>query len=365
MSQPTTPLVEVSKIEVEEGFNPRTHMDPEGLERLAASLGKTDVVQPLTVKPNGDGKFVVIAGHRRLAAAKLAGIEKVPVHVRQSGDALTAALVENHHREDLDPIDTARGLKALSEELNLTTHKQIAAELAVSESWVSQHLRLLGLPEAVQAEIAAGSIPIEAERDLRKVAKVSPRAAECVCETAKRRKVSGRDFVNQFGELLVATSEGRFSDAPTLVDPRAVRLSEVIGDAKQRTELGDRYRAAHSWDDPDDPVLRFGEAELDAARAAGCLIEHQVDHGEWVSTVAFITDAELAADLAVRVIERIESEAAERAQRRTRVPRRLQRRRSEPDARAGQGGPQGQARRGETEGRPTPGASTKSSVSTC
>ena len=82
MTQLATPLVEVAKIEVEDGFNPRTHMDPEGLKRLAASLGKTDVVQPLTVRPNGDGKFVVIAGHRRLEAAKIAGIEKVPVHVR-------------------------------------------------------------------------------------------------------------------------------------------------------------------------------------------------------------------------------------------------------------------------------------------
>ena len=172
MSQPTTPLVEVAKIDVEEGFNPRTHMDPEGLKRLAASLGKTDVVQPLTVRPNGDGKFIVIAGHRRLEAAKIAGIEKVPVHVRESGDALTAALVENHHREDLDPIDTARGLKALGEELNLSTHKQIAEELAVSDTWVSQHLRLLNLPEGVQAHIAEGEVPVEAERDLRR----SPRS---------------------------------------------------------------------------------------------------------------------------------------------------------------------------------------------
>ncbi|HWB70156.1 MAG TPA: ParB/RepB/Spo0J family partition protein, partial [Solirubrobacterales bacterium] len=315
MTQLATPLVEVDKIEVEDGFNPRTHMDPEGLQRLAASLGKTDVVQPLTVRPNGDGKFVVIAGHRRLEAAKIAGIEKVPVHVRESGDALTAALVENHHREDLDPIDTARGLKALGEELGLSTHKQIAEELAVSDSWVSQHLRLLNLPDGVQAHIAEGEVPIEAERELRKVAKVSSRAAECVCQTAVRHKVKGRDFLNQFGDLLVATSEGRFSDPPTLVDPRAVPISKVIADLKQRQELGDRYRAAHSWDDSEDPQLRFGEAELDAARAAGCLIEHQVDHGEWVSTVAFITDAELAADLAVRLIERVEREAEEHAKR--------------------------------------------------
>jgi hypothetical protein len=236
----------------------------------------------------------------------------VPVHVRESGDALTAALVENHHREDLDPIDTARGLKALGEELGLATHKQIAEELAVSDSWVSQHLRLLNLPDGVQAHIAEGEVPVEAEREL---PEVSPRVAECVCQTAVRHKVKGRDFLNQFGDLLVATSEGRFSDPPTLVDPRAVPISKVIGDAEQRSELGNRYRAAHSWDDSEDPQLRFGEAELDAARAAGCLIEHQVDHGEWISTVAFITDAELAADLAVRVIERIEKEGEEHAKR--------------------------------------------------
>jgi ParB family chromosome partitioning protein len=313
MTQLATPLVEVAKIEVEDGFNPRTHMDPEGLERLAASLSKTDVVQPLTVRPNGEDKFVVIAGHRRLEAAKIAGIEKVPVHVRESGDALTAALVENHHREDLDPVDTARGLKALGEELGLTTHKQIAEELAVSDTWVSQHLRLLNLPDGVQAHIAEGNVPVEAERDLRQVAKVSPRVAECVCEMGKRCKISGRDFVNQFAELLVATSKSRFENAPTMIDPRAVPLSKVIGDSKQCKELGDRYRSAHSYDQAEDPVLRFAEAEVDAARAAGCLVEHEIDHGEWVSTVAFITDAELAADLAVRAVERTEKEEAERA----------------------------------------------------
>jgi ParB/RepB/Spo0J family partition protein len=309
MTQLATPLVEVAKIEVEDGFNPRTHMDPEGLKRLAASLGKTDVVQPLTVRPNGDGKFIVIAGHRRLVAAKIAGIEKVPVHVRESGDALTAALVENHHREDLDPIDTARGLKALAEELNLTTHKQIAEELAVSDSWVSQHLRLLNLPEGVQAQIAEGNVPVEAERDLREVAKVSPRVAECVCELAKRKKVKGRDFVAHFDELLVATSQARFEERPTMIDPGAVELPQVIADPKQRKELSERYIEALGYEAP----LRLDEAEVDAARAAGCLVEHQVDHGEWVSTIAFITDVELAADLVVRAVDRAEKRAAEHA----------------------------------------------------
>ena len=315
MTDLATPLLEVDKIEVVEGFNPRTHMDPDALARLAGSLGKTDVVQPLTVRPIDGGKFAVIAGHRRLKAAEMAGIEKVPVHVREGGDALTAALVENHHREDLDPIDTARGLQALAEELNLTTHKKIAEELEVSDSWVSQHLRLLNLPEGVQSYIAEGHVPVEAERDLRGIAKVSPRIAECICELAKRRKVKSREFVVNFGDLFEAVAQARFEDKPTMIDPSAVKLSDVIADPKKRCDLGDRHLAARPYTHTDNPTLRFGEAEVDAARAAGCLVEHEVDHGEWSSTVAFITDVEFAADLAERVVERIEKEAAERKKR--------------------------------------------------
>ncbi|HEX3173901.1 MAG TPA: ParB/RepB/Spo0J family partition protein [Solirubrobacterales bacterium] len=312
MSQLATPLIEVEKIGVEEGFNPRTHMDPEALTRLAGSLRKTDVVQPLTVRRAGEDKFVLIAGHRRLKAAQLAGIERVPVHIRGAEGALTAALVENHHRENLDPIDTARGLKALAEELNLTTHKKIAEELEVSASWVSQHLRLLKLPEGVQTYIARRDVPLEAERELRGVAEVSPRVAECVCELAKREKIKGAEFRANFGELLAATAEARFEDKPTMIDPGAVRLSDLIADEKKRRDLGDRHLAAKPYTHTDDPMLRFGQVEIDAARAAGCLVEHEVEHDGWSSTVSFITDVEFAADLAERLIERIVKEAAKR-----------------------------------------------------
>jgi len=310
MTDLATPLLEVDKIEVAEGHNPRTHMDPDALARLAGNLSKTDVVQPLTVRPIDGGKFAVVAGHRRLEAAKLAGIKKVPVHVRRNGNARAAALSENLHREDLDPIDTARGLVELAAELELPTNKKIAEELDVSDSWVSQHLRLLKLPEGVQRYIAEGHVPVEAERDLRGIAEVSPRIAECICELAKRRKVKSREFVVNFGDLFEAVAQARFEDKPTMIDPGAVRLSDVITDEKKRRDLGDRHLAAKPYTHTDNPTLRFGEAEIDAARAAGCLVEHQVDHEGWTSTVAFITDAELAGDLAERHIERIVKENA-------------------------------------------------------
>jgi ParB/RepB/Spo0J family partition protein len=313
MSDLKTPLLDVEKLEVIDGFNPRTHMDPDALERLAGSLGKADIVQPLTVRPLGGGKYAVIAGHRRLEAAKLAGIEKVPVHVRKNGGSpRAAALAENLHREDLDPIDIARGLQELAGELNLTTHKKIAAELDVSGSWVSQHLRLLRLPEAVQSYVARGEVPVEAERVLRSVADVSPRVAECVCELATRKKIKGREFVTNFDELLLAAAEARFEDPPTMINPASAQLSKVVRDPERLRDLGERHLAARPYTHTDDPVLKFNEAEVDAARAAGCLVEHEVDQGGWSSTIAFITDAEFAADLAVRAVERIESEAAAR-----------------------------------------------------
>jgi ParB family chromosome partitioning protein len=289
MTDLATPLLEVEKIEVVEGFNPRTHRNPAALARLAGNLGKIDVVQPLTVRPIEGGKFAVIAGHRRLEAAKLAGIKKVPVTVRENGNARAAALSENLHREDLDPIDTARGLTELAAELNLTTNKKIAEELDVSDSWVSQHLRLLKLPKGVQPYIAAGDVPVEAERDLRGIAEVSPRIAECICELAKRKKIKSREFVVSFGDLLEAVAQARFEDKPTMIDPGAVRLSDVIADEKKRRDLGDRHLAARPYTHTDNPTLRFGEGEIDAARAA--------------------------ADLAERLVERIGKEEAERKKR--------------------------------------------------
>jgi ParB/RepB/Spo0J family partition protein len=315
MSQPTAPLIDVEKIDVTEGFNVRTHMDEEGIERLAANFKRVGVVQPVVVMPGEDGRFALVAGHRRLRAAEVAGFTQIPGVLGDAKTARVANLVENLHQEELDPIDRARGLKALAEEHGLSTHKQIAEEVSKSTAWVSQHMRLLELPEGVQRHVAEGSVPVEAERCLREVAKVSPRVAECVCELAKRRKVKPSQFVLYFGDLLAESAEARFEERPTMIDPGAVPIGRTVEDTKKRCDLIDRYRAARPNSPGDDPVIRFAEAEVDAARAAGCLVEHKVDRGEWISTVAFITDAALAADLCGRAVERIEAEAVEQAKR--------------------------------------------------
>jgi ParB family chromosome partitioning protein len=311
-------VLPVEDIEVAEGFNPRTHFDEDALATLAASLKTTEgVVQPLAVQRGEAGGYVLVAGERRLRAARQAGIEKVPVVVLDGDKAKVAALAENLIRVDLDPVEVAHGLQALAVAEGLTTHKKVAARVGKSAGFVSEHLRLLKLPEGVQRHVAAGRVPVAAERSLRNVAKVSPRVAECACELVEKGEVEGRDLTERLCEVLCAVAEGELPDSPTMIDAaHGESLARIVTDPERYTALAGRYRAVRSHEAGADPVIRFSEAEVDAARAAGCLVEHQEDDGGWRRTVAFITDADLAADLAERVIERIEKQAAEDAKER-------------------------------------------------
>jgi ParB/RepB/Spo0J family partition protein len=314
MSDPSTAVLDVDSIEVEDGFNPRTRFDEDALSELEASIREEGLLSALTVRPGSNGTYMLIAGERRLIAAKRAGLSKVPAVIHDGSGATAAALAENLIREDLDPIETAQALSRLAAQEGFSTHKAIAEKVKKSCSWVSEHLRLLSLPEEVQRHIAAGAVPVDAERELRKVAKVSPRVAECACELVERGGVEGRDLRERFGEVMQAVAAAKFADKPTMISARGAALSELVPDPDQRKALTERLAAIDRLADSEDPYLHFAEAEIDAARAAGCLIEHRVDHGEWASVVAYVCDPELAADLAARVVERMERRAAEMAE---------------------------------------------------
>jgi ParB/RepB/Spo0J family partition protein len=313
MTTQTTPTLEIAKIDVAEGFNARSTMEVDALERLSASIAAEGLIQPLLVKAGTDGRATVIAGHRRLAAAKLAGIEQVPVTYYEGERERPASLVENLHREDLPAVDAAEGLKAIAEEFNLTTNKEIASQVNMSVQWVGERLRLLRLPGRCRALINSGEVPVEAERVLRKVAEISPLIAECVCEMAVRRKVAPRDFVREFGDLLTETAEGRFEDKPTMIDARSLRF-DVVADREQRADLLARYEATRPHLLGSKFGFRLAEADLDAVRAARCLVEHKVDEGGFYTTVAYITDTEMAADIVRRTVESAEATSKKRAE---------------------------------------------------
>jgi ParB/RepB/Spo0J family partition protein len=314
MGNQSTAVVEIDSIEIEEGHNPRSAFDEAAMSELEASIRASGLVTALTVRPNGnEGSYLLIAGERRLIAAKRAGLKSVPVVIREQGDPLAAAIAENLIRADLDPIEEARALARLGEAEQLSTHKELARRVGKSSAFVSARLRLLKLPEAVQSAIAKGDVPVAAEPDLRKVAKVSPEVATCACVLASEGEIDGRDLLDRFDEVLCAVAESERPGMSTMIDvARSVWLSDVVTDPEAHADQAERWRAVRPYEKADDPTLRFGEAEIDAARAAGKLLESEVDHGGWASRASYVCDAELAADLAERVLERSEKEVVRR-----------------------------------------------------
>lgn len=133
---------------------PRTTFEDEALEALAMSIREVGVLQPIVVRKAGSG-FELIAGERRLRAAKLAGLATVPAVIRDSDDAesLREALIENIHREDLNPIELAEAFRELLEELGLK-QETLADRLGMSRSHIANTIRLLQLPTEVQQLLA-------------------------------------------------------------------------------------------------------------------------------------------------------------------------------------------------------------------
>lgn len=139
---------------------PRTHFDEESLESLAESITAVGVLQPVVVRPTGD-TYVLIAGERRCRAARLAGLEEIPAVIKPEDTdettSLTDALIENVQREDLSPLEEAAGYQQLMEDFGLT-HETVAQRVGKSRSAISNTLRLLQLPAAVQALVGEGEL---------------------------------------------------------------------------------------------------------------------------------------------------------------------------------------------------------------
>ena len=148
-------------------YQPRTRMDEGSLFELAESIKAQGVMQPVLVRPIGGGRYEIIAGERRMRAARLAGLDEVPVLVKDVPDEAAAAmaLIENIQREDLNPLEEAQGLKRLTSEFGLT-HEQAAQAVGRSRSAASNLLRLLQLTEPVQQMLMAGDIDMGHARAL-------------------------------------------------------------------------------------------------------------------------------------------------------------------------------------------------------
>ncbi len=138
---------------------PRKKFADDALRELSESIKEHGVIQPLLVRPLDDGSYQIVAGERRWRASRLAGLEKVPVVIKQLEDAevQAIALIENLQREDLNPIEEALGYKMLMESYGLT-QEQVALKIGKSRSAVANALRLLGLSKEEQDALVAGEI---------------------------------------------------------------------------------------------------------------------------------------------------------------------------------------------------------------
>jgi ParB family chromosome partitioning protein len=148
-------------------YQPRTRMDEGSLYELAESIRSQGVMQPILVRPLGAGRYEIIAGERRSRAARLAGLDEVPVLVKPVPDEAAAvmALIENIQREDLNPLEEAQGLQRLIDEFHLT-HEQAAQAVGRSRSAASNLLRLLHLAAPVQQMLIAGDLDMGHARAL-------------------------------------------------------------------------------------------------------------------------------------------------------------------------------------------------------
>ena len=150
--------IDISKIKPGR-FQPRSNFDKEKLNELTESIRKQGVLSPILVRELGLNEYEVIAGERRLRSSKMAGLETIPclVDQKKDQDALVSALIENLQREDLNPVEEARGLDRLKREFGLT-QDEVAASTGKARSTIANSLRILSLPPSVLDLLSVGKI---------------------------------------------------------------------------------------------------------------------------------------------------------------------------------------------------------------
>ncbi len=218
-------------------YQPRQRIDEAALEQLAMSISEHGIIQPILVTETLDG-YQLIAGERRVRAAQIAGLDRVPAIVRQlAGPAqLEVAIVENVQREDLDPIEEARAYRQLIDEFQLS-QEEVAAKVGKARSTVANTLRLLELEPAVQEAIQAGSIT---EGHARALAGLPGPAQRQLLDTIVHRDLS----VRQAEELARRLREGppaRRQRESTPLDSELERVEEEL-----RRALGTKVSLARS-----------------------------------------------------------------------------------------------------------------------
>jgi ParB family chromosome partitioning protein len=244
----------ISKVESAEK-QPRTRFDGESLAALSESIAEHGVIQPITVRRLSTGYYQIIAGERRWRAAKMAGLKEIPARIVDADDrdAAVLALVENLQREDLNPIEEAKGIRSLIDEFGFT-QEAAASQINRSRSAVTNSLRLLSLPEDVCAMLEDGRLSAGHARALLPLEKKELITA--VAEAVLRQGLSVRQT-----ELLVKQQLSSGKRRQKKPDPAGVYAAEL--EERLLARLGRRVKIKSGTKKGKIEIEYYGNEDLD------------------------------------------------------------------------------------------------------
>ena len=206
-------------------YQPRQNFKEEKLEELANSIRKNGIIQPIAVRPSKQksGKYEIVAGERRWLAAQRAGLHEIPVTVLDLSDveSLEVAIVENIQRDDLNPIEEAKGYKRLNEEFKYD-HESISKLMSKSRSHISNTLRLLSLPKDVIGMLEEGTLTSGQARPLIGITNASSIAEEIVAKNYSARKVEYLVKAKKTGNYKIKTTDSDILKAQE-------RIEKILG----------------------------------------------------------------------------------------------------------------------------------------
>lgn len=261
--QPGVQLIALDRIQPC-SFQPRKDFSQESLQELAASIREQGIVQPLIVRPAGD-RFELIAGERRWRAAQLAGLGQAPVVVRDADDrtVLELALVENLQRENLNPMEEAQGYAQLIDQFQLT-QEQAAVKVGKSRALVANALRLLKLPDEVQAYLRHGQLSVGHAKVILGVSNGDDQtyvAQRCLKDGWSVRQVE--DYLAHY-----QGGEGRRTGGARSVAPPAARDANVENlETRLRERLGTKVTLRYRKGKGSLDIRFFSDEELERVLA--------------------------------------------------------------------------------------------------
>ena len=252
-SEPENNLREIPVDLIQRGkYQPRRDMDAEALQELADSIKVQGVLQPIVIRPIGEGKFEIIAGERRWRATQLAGLEAIPAMIRDVPDeaAIAMSLIENIQRENLNPIEEAMALQRLQQEFELT-QQEVGDAVGKSRTTVTNLLRLMGLQPDVRTLLEHGDLEMGHARALLGLSVDD--------QSAAARMVVGKGMSVRQAEALVRkllSDKDKPSAEPKQLDPNIRHLQDKLAQT-----LGAKVQIQHTNRGNGKVVLNYNSLE--------------------------------------------------------------------------------------------------------